>query len=80
MALFIAQLCEDDLSSVTVFLFNGDLLADIRLLLINELIGKKFQFKLNSRTSLDTFVRTMEVRDRCSAALLGTNDDRASLI
>ena len=71
MALFIVQLCEDDLSSVTVFLFNGDLLADIRLLMINELIGKKFLFKLNSRKSLDTFARTMEVDDRLVQLVCG---------
>ncbi len=48
MALFLAQLCEEKIDYIKLFLFDKSLFTDIRLLLINELISKKFHRKFIS--------------------------------
>ena len=48
MALFLVELCENFPNYVSFILFDKNLLPDIRLLIINELIGKKFQRKFLS--------------------------------
>lgn len=45
MALFLVELCENYPNDVRWILFDKNLLPDIRLLIINELIGKKFHRK-----------------------------------
>jgi hypothetical protein len=62
MALFLTNLCGENFAYMNVFLLDKNLLADIRLLLINELIWKKFQIKFYSINHVIEFVRKIEVR------------------
>jgi len=48
MALFLCELCENNSIYWNLFLFDKNLFSDIRLLLINELISKKFSIKFIS--------------------------------
>jgi hypothetical protein len=61
MSLFLAELCKDDLSYLNLFLFDENLFVDIRLLLINELIWKKFNFKFISINDINAFFRLIQV-------------------
>lgn len=61
MALFLAGLCENNPVYLNLFLFEKNLLTDIRLLLINELIFKKFHLKLISIGNINDFFRQIQV-------------------
>ena len=61
MGLFLAELCENNLVLLNLFLFQKNLLADIRLLLINELISKRFHLKFNSIESIKEVFRQIQV-------------------
>ncbi len=61
MSLFLAELCENNSIYLNLFLFQKNLLADIRLLLINELISKKFHLKFNSIESINEVFRQIQV-------------------
>jgi hypothetical protein len=62
MALFLAKLCEENPKCLQAFLFDENLLVDSRLLLINELIWKKFNVKFISIGDIDEIFRRIEVR------------------
>jgi hypothetical protein len=62
MALFLAKLCEENPTCLNLFLFDKNLLCDIRLLLINELIWNRFDIKFISVKHIDEFFRLIEVR------------------
>jgi len=62
MALFLAKLCEENSKCLQAFLFDENLLVDIRLLLINELIWKKFNVKFISIGDIDEVFRRIQVR------------------
>jgi hypothetical protein len=62
MALFLSKLCEETPTLLRLFLFDKNLLPDIRLLLINEFICNKFNIKLISLNYLDEFFQLIEVR------------------
>ncbi|UJR28413.1 hypothetical protein I4U23_009653 [Adineta vaga] len=55
MSLFLAELCHENFTYLNFFLFDENLFVDIRLLLINELISKKFHRKLTSYTEINDF-------------------------
>jgi hypothetical protein len=55
MALFLFELCENNSIYLNLFLFDKNLFSDIRLLLINELISKKFSIKLISIDHIKQF-------------------------
>ncbi|CAF4058749.1 unnamed protein product [Rotaria sp. Silwood2] len=76
MALFLAKLCQEHPTYLHRFLFDENLLSDIRLLLINELIWKKFNIKFISIDSIE------EVFDHIETALRLRNpiDDVALLL
>lgn len=61
MALFLSQLCENNSTYLNLFLFDKNLFVDIRLLLINELIWKKFNFKFISINDINAFFRLIQV-------------------
>ena len=48
MACFLVEVCETHPNSLDEILFAKNLLPDIRLLVINELLGKKLQRKFLS--------------------------------
>jgi hypothetical protein len=62
MALFLGKLSEENPSYLPLFLFDENLLADIRLLLINELIWNKFNIKFISMDYINEFFHRIEVR------------------
>jgi hypothetical protein len=62
MALFLAKLCEDNPTYTHLFLFDENLLPDIRILLINELIWNKFNIKFISIDYIKEFFHRIEVR------------------
>ena len=64
MSVFLADLCENNSSYLNLFLFDKNLLVDIRLLLINELISRKFSFKLTSIHHILQLFRQIEVKKR----------------
>ena len=65
MAQFLVELCKDNLTYLNLFLFNNNLLVDIRLLLINELIWKKFKFKLTSIDYVNKLFHKIQVIELC---------------
>ncbi len=66
MTLLLLKLCEDNPTYIHLFLFDENLLPNIRLLLINELIGKKFNIKLTSIDNIEKFFHHIEVKKRFS--------------
>jgi len=62
MALFLSQLCENNSTYLNLFLFDKNLFVDIRLLLINELISKKFCLKFISIDHIQQFFCQIEVK------------------
>ncbi|CAF0761377.1 unnamed protein product [Rotaria sordida] len=64
MALFLAKLCEEHPTYLHLFLFDENLLSDIRLLLINELIWKKFHIKFISIDHISDFFDYIETEIR----------------
>ncbi|CAF2340715.1 unnamed protein product [Rotaria sp. Silwood2] len=60
MALFLSELCQDNSKCLNVFLFDNNLLPDIRLLLINELASKKFNLKFISINYINEFFRQIQ--------------------
>jgi hypothetical protein len=62
MAKLLVQLCQENASRLSMFLFNVNLLPDIRLLLINELIWDELQMRLVSIDDLNEVFRRIEVR------------------
>lgn len=61
MALFLAKLCEEHPTYLHLLLFDESLLCDIRILLINELIGKKFYTKFKSIDHVNEVFHLVEV-------------------
>jgi len=61
MVLFLSKLSEENSTYIHLFLFDENLLPDIRLLLINELIGKKFNIKFTSIDNIEKFFHRIEV-------------------
>ncbi|CAF3359507.1 unnamed protein product [Rotaria sp. Silwood1] len=62
MAFFLSELCQENSNYLNVFLFDNNLLSDIRLLLINELILKKFNLKFISINYINEFFRQIQVK------------------
>ncbi|CAF0777980.1 unnamed protein product [Rotaria sordida] len=60
MALFLSELCQDNSKCLNLFLFDNNLLPDIRLLLINELISKSFNLKFMSINYVNEFFRQIQ--------------------
>ncbi|CAF1037009.1 unnamed protein product [Adineta ricciae] len=60
MSLFLSELCQQDVNYVNMFLFDENLLVDIRLLLTNELISKKFHLKLISANEINQFCQHIQ--------------------
>jgi hypothetical protein len=63
MALFLVELCENNSNYLNLVLFDKNLLVDIRLLLINELIFKKFYVKFSSIDYLQQVFSYIQVND-----------------
>ena len=61
MALFLSKLCEETSTYLHLFLFDKNLLPDIRLLLINEVIYNKFSTKFMSMDNIGEFFQMIEV-------------------
>jgi hypothetical protein len=61
MGLFLAELCENNSNYFNLFLFEKNLFADIRLLLIHELISKKFNNQLRSIDHIQQFFDRIQV-------------------
>ncbi|CAM4821042.1 unnamed protein product [Rotaria magnacalcarata] len=76
MALFLAKLCEENSTYLHLFLFDENLLPDIRLLLINELVWKKFNIKFASTANVIEFFDHIEAAIR----LRNPIDDSALLL
>ncbi|CAF3222391.1 unnamed protein product [Rotaria socialis] len=76
MALFLAKLCEENSTYLHLFLFDENLLPDIRLLLISELVWKKFNIKFASTTNIIEFFDHIEA----AARLRNPIDDSALLL
>ncbi|CAF2813041.1 unnamed protein product [Rotaria sp. Silwood2] len=60
VALFLSDLFQDNSKCLNVFLFDINLLPDIRLLLINELASKKFNLKFISINYINEFFRQIQ--------------------
>ncbi|UJR21090.1 hypothetical protein I4U23_024190 [Adineta vaga] len=60
MAVFLAKLCEENPTCVSTFLFDENLLIDIRLLLINEFIRYKYNKKLISVDDINEFFHCVQ--------------------
>ena len=61
IAVFLAKLVDDHPMYLHAFLFDQNLFADIRVLLINEIIWKRFQIKLSSIDEINQFFCHVEV-------------------
>jgi len=63
MALFLSELCENNINYLNLFLLDKNLFTDIRLLLINELILKKFSIKFISIDYIKQFFCQIQVKE-----------------
>lgn len=61
MALFLAKVCEENSTYLNMFLFDENLLPDIRLMIINELVSKKLNIKFRSMDNIAQFYQHIEV-------------------
>lgn len=64
MASFLVELCEDNFNLFNLFLFDAQLLADIRLWLINELILRRFHLKLISINHINDLFGQVHVKEK----------------
>lgn len=62
MAKFLLGLCENNSTYLNLFLFDKNLFADVRLLLINELISTKYSMKFISIDHVQQFFFQIRVR------------------
>lgn len=62
MAIFLSELCENNVTYLNLFLFDKNLFTDIRLLLINQLISKKFAIKFYSIDQIKQFFNQIQVK------------------
>ncbi|CAF0840192.1 unnamed protein product [Adineta ricciae] len=69
MARFLAELYQDNQTCLKMCVLDENLLIDIRLLLINELIWKRFEIKLHSIDRINEFFRSVQETDPDSLLL-----------
>lgn len=62
MSLLLTELCKDYSTYLNLFLFDENLFVDIRLLLINELIWKKYNLKFISINDVNRFFQQIQVK------------------
>lgn len=62
--MFLAKLSIENSQYRQMFLFDKNLLPDVRLLIINELISNKFSNKLQSINHIEEFFQQIEVEKK----------------
>ena len=61
MARFLAELYQENRTYLKMCVLDENLLIDIRLLLVNELIWKRFEIRLHSIDHINEFFRSVQV-------------------